>query len=56
MIKKPLKHTIFLNIIAFILVAILETLSMLISKDKFDSSYSFMKWNLSFAMYIMGVI
>ena len=56
MIKKSLKQTLLLNVGAFILVAILETLSMLISKDKFDSNYSFMKWNLSYAMYIMGVI
>ena len=56
MIKKSLKHTLLLNIGAFILVAILETLSMLISKDNFDSNYSFMKWNLSYAMYIMGII
>ena len=56
MMKKSFKQTILLNIGAFILVAILETLSMLISKDTFDSNYSFMKWNLSFAMYIMGVI
>ena len=56
MIKKSFKQTLLLNIGAFILVAILETLSMLISKDNFDSNYSFMKWNLSFSMYIMGVI
>ena len=56
MIKKSLKHTILLNIGAFILVAILETLSLWIVKDKFDSNYSFMKWNLSYAMYIMGII
>ncbi|WP_299157759.1 histidine kinase [uncultured Tenacibaculum sp.] len=56
MFKKSLRHTILLNIGAFILVAILETLSMWISKDKFDSTYSFMKWNLSYAIYIMGVI
>ena len=56
MLKKSLKQTLLLNIGAFILVAILETLSMLISKDNFESNYSFMKWNLSFAMYIMGVI
>jgi len=56
MIKKSLKHTILLNIGAFILVAILETLSMWIARDKFDSTYSFYKWNLTYAMYIMGVI
>ena len=56
MIKKSLKHTILLNVGAFILVVIFETLSMWIAKDKFDSNYSFMKWNLSYAMYIMGVI
>ena len=56
MIKKSLKHTILLNIGAFILVVIFETLSMWIAKDKFDSNYSFMKWNLSYAIYIMGVI
>lgn len=56
MIKKSFKQTLLLNIGAFILVFILETLSMLIAKDKFDSNYSFMKWNLSYAIYIMGVI
>ena len=29
---------------------------MWISIDKFDSTYSFMKWNLNYAIYIMGVI
>lgn len=56
MVKKSFKQTLLLNIGAFILVVILETLSMLISKDNFDSNYSFMKWNLSYAIYIMGVI
>lgn len=56
MIKKSIKQTILLNVGAFILVAILETLSMWISIDKFDSTYSFMKWNLNYAIYIMGVI
>ena len=56
MVKKSLKQILFLNVGAFILVAILETLSMWIAKDTFESNYSFMKWNLSYAMYIMGVI
>jgi len=56
MIKKSLKHTILLNIGAFILVGILEVLSLWLFKDKFDTSYSFYLHNLSYTVTIMVVI
>ena len=56
MIKNSLKHTILLNLGAFLLVAILEILSGWIIKDKFDTSYSFYIWGLSYAAFMMGII
>ncbi len=56
MIKNSLKHTILLNLGAFLLVAILEILSGWIIKDKFDTSYSFYIWGISYAAFMMGII
>jgi len=56
MIKKSLKHTILINIGAFLLVAILELLSGWLVREQFDSAYYFYKWGLSYAVYIMGII
>jgi two-component system LytT family sensor kinase len=56
MIKKSLKHTILINIGAFLLVAILEILSGWIIRDKFDTNYSFYIWGLSYAAFMMGII
>ncbi|OUS02859.1 hypothetical protein A9Q86_02080 [Flavobacteriales bacterium 33_180_T64] len=56
MIKKSFKHIILLNIGAFVLVAILEILSGWLTRDSFDTPYSFYLWNLKYATYIMGLI
>lgn len=56
MIKKSLKNTIFINIGAFLLVAILEILSAWLFKDQYDSDYNFYVRQLSFAAIIMVVI
>jgi len=56
MIKKSLQKTLLINIAAFVLVLMLELLSGWINKDKFDSSYIYFDWALSYAVYIMGII
>ncbi|WP_025665709.1 sensor histidine kinase [Aquimarina megaterium] len=56
MIKKSLKHTILINIGAFLLVFILETLSNLFFRDDFDTSYSFHAHGLNYTVMIMGFI
>ena len=56
MIKKSLKHTILLNLGAFLLVGILEILSLWLFRDKFDTTYSFYLHNLSFTVAIMATI
>ncbi|WP_430411454.1 sensor histidine kinase [Kordia sp.] len=56
MIKKSLKHTILLNIGAFLLVIILEILGGWLFKDNFDTTYSFYLHNLSYTAIIMAVI
>ncbi|WP_299274489.1 sensor histidine kinase [uncultured Psychroserpens sp.] len=56
MLKKSLKHTILLNIGAFLLVFILETVSNLFFKDNFDDSYSFYAHGLDYTIMIMGFI
>lgn len=56
MIKKPLKHTILINIGALVLVAILEILSGWLTRDVFDTTYSFYLWNFNYAIFIMGII
>ncbi|WP_406683721.1 histidine kinase [Seonamhaeicola sp. MEBiC1930] len=56
MLKRSLKNTILLNIGAFILVFILETLSNLFFKDNFDTSYSFYLHGLYYTIIIMAAI
>ena len=56
MIKKSLKSTIFINIGAFVLVLILEILSMWAIKDKFDTNYSFFLHGLNYTIAIMAII
>jgi len=56
MFKRSLKNTILLNIGAFVLVFLLETLSNLFFRDSFDTSYSFHAHGLNYTIMIMGVI
>lgn len=56
MIKKSLKNTILINVGAFVLVLLLEILSMWNSKDDFDTNFSFYLWGLNYTVYIMGII
>ncbi len=56
MLKKSLKNTILINAGAFLLVATLEILSVWSLRDKFDDSFSFYRWQLGFAIFIMGLI
>ncbi len=56
MIKKSLQHTILINIGAFLLVLILEILSMWAIKDKFDTNYSFFLHGLNYTIAIMSII
>jgi two-component system LytT family sensor kinase len=56
MIKKSLKHTIGINIGAFLLVIILEILGGWLFKDNFDTTYSFYLHNLSYTAIIMVII
>ncbi|KZS42462.1 hypothetical protein AWE51_03190 [Aquimarina aggregata] len=56
MIKKSLKHAILINIGAFLLVFILETLSNLFFRDNFDTSFSFYVHGLNYTVMIMGFI
>ncbi len=56
MFKKSLKNTILINAGAFLLVAMLEILSVWSIKEKFDSQYNFYKWQLNFAVFIMVII
>ncbi|MCH2193015.1 histidine kinase [Kordia sp.] len=51
-----MKNTILLNIGAFLLVLILEVLSVWAIKDKFDTDYSFYLHSVNFTIAIMGVI
>lgn len=56
MIKKSVKHTILINIGAFLLVLILEILSMWAFKDRFDTNYNFFLHGLHYTIAIMAVI
>lgn len=56
MIKKSLKNTILINIGAFLLVFMLETLSNLFFKDNFKTSYLFYAHGLNYTFMIMGFI
>lgn len=56
MFKKSLKNTILLNIGAFLLVLMLEVLSMWAIKDKFDTNFSFFLHGLYYTIAIMAII
>ncbi len=56
MINKTFKHTILLNIGAFVLVLILELLSGWMIADRYDTPFSFFLWGLNYAINIMAVI
>ncbi len=56
MFKKSLKNTILINVGAFLLVAMLEILGSWLFKDNYDNDYTFILWQLGYAVAIMGVI
>lgn len=56
MFTRSLKNTLLLNIGAFLLVALLEILSIWTVREKFDSDYSFYSHGLSYAAIIMAII
>ncbi len=56
MFKRSLKNTLLLNIGAFLLVLILEILSIWAVKDRFDSDYSFYLHGINYAVIIMVII
>lgn len=56
MFKRSLKNTILLNTGAFLLVLILEMLSIWGIKDKFDTNSSFYLHGLTYTIAIMGII
>lgn len=56
MFKRSLKNTLLLNIGAFLLVALLELLSIWTVKERFDSDYAFYSHALSYTVIIMSII
>lgn len=56
MLKKSLKNTILINIGPFLLVLILEILSMWAIKDKFETYFSFFLHGLKYTIAIMAII
>ena len=56
MIKKSLKQTILLNIGAFLLVLLLEILSIWAIKDRFDNNYSFFLHSFNYTIAILAII
>ena len=56
MFKRSLKNTILLNVGAFLLVALLEALSIWIVKDKYESDYAFFAHVFNYAFIIMVLI
>lgn len=56
MIQKSLKQTLLINIGAFLLVLLLEMLSLWNSRDNFDTDYSFYFHGFSYAIMIMSLI
>jgi len=56
MIRKSIQNTILINIGAFILVLILEILSLWLFRDKFETSYSFYSHGFNYAIVIMILI
>ncbi|NQZ43583.1 MAG: histidine kinase [Flavobacteriaceae bacterium] len=51
-----MKNTIVLNVGAFVLVTVLEILSIWVIKDKFDTDYEFYMHGISYAVNIMLII
>ena len=56
MFKRSVKNTILLNIGAFLLVLVLEILSIWTVKEKFETEYAFYLHGFSYALLIMLVI
>ena len=56
MINKTIKHTILLNVGAFVLVLILELLSGWMIVDRYDTPFSFFLWGFKYAFNIMVAI
>lgn len=56
MFNKSLKHTLLINAAAFLLVGLLEILSILTVRDKFDSDFSFYAHALNYTFIIMIII
>ncbi|WP_282122453.1 sensor histidine kinase [Algibacter mikhailovii] len=56
MFKTLLKNTLLLNISAFLMVLILEILSVWAIKDRFDTDYLFYMHSVNFTVFIMGTI
>ncbi|MDY8136077.1 sensor histidine kinase [Aquimarina sp. 2201CG5-10] len=56
MINRSLKNTILINIGAFLLILILEILSMWAIKDRFDTAFYFYLHGFNYTMAIMGII
>lgn len=56
MAKSSLKQTILINIGAFLLVLTLELLSLIVIRDKFETTISLYLWGVMYTVYIMAVI
>ena len=56
MFKRSWTNTILLNVGAFLLVLILEILSMWAIKDRFATNYSFFLHGLNYTIAIMAII
>jgi CubicO group peptidase (beta-lactamase class C family) len=56
MFKSSLKQILLINIGAFILVLILEIMSIIMIREKFDSAYEYYMWAVVYTVYIMGII
>ncbi len=56
MFNRSIKNTILINAGAFLLVAILEILSIWASRDNFETAYSFYMHGINYTLYIMVII
>lgn len=56
MIKKSLNNTILINVSAFLLVFILETLSVWTIKDNLDPDFPYLTHGFNYALVIMIII
>lgn len=56
MVEGSLKKTLLINFGAFLLVVLLEILSLWLFRDNFDTTYAFYLHNLSYTAVIMAVI